>query len=255
MTKATETTEETTGETRGTVEVLPVVPAGDGIPRSPGMAVAVPRLAVANKHPSGEPDHSGVAKAREDRETHATAATEGRKERRQRVRSGTLSGKWVPFGGSLVNMDAVSVIDLPTEGNPERTLTVTLFSGKVVSVSGEEAAEIMDELQLTPLPKKEGAAGVMVMREDGRIMTLADHNSDPGRIAGTPNHPHRANAILENAETDRDVTNRAGSAVVPPARDLVPAGEPPEPGNGEDAEPGAVPAAEHRTRAKGRRNR
>lgn len=56
--------------------------------------------------------------------------------------------------------------------------------------------------------------------ESGRIVSHEDAKAEriPGRENRVPNHAHRANAVLTDAETDDDVQARAGSAVIPPAR-------------------------------------
>lgn len=53
-------------------------------------------------------DHSGVAEKRKE--------VSAQRERRRSRSGGNLSGKWHPIGGSIVNLDTVTKIDLPTEG-------------------------------------------------------------------------------------------------------------------------------------------
>lgn len=217
---------DTTGA-RSPSRSVPVPAAAAVVPRSPSRVVPAP--AAAQKVPSGEPDHASVREKKEQDEAAANEAKEARTARRKRIKSGHLSGKWVVVGNSLVNVDAAAKIDLPTEGDENPSVSFTTFGGQTVTASGDEAAEIMEELGLEPTPKKEPTAANMVHRDDGRIRTAEDHEADeknPGRIDSIPVHSHRANAVLTNAETDFDVENRAGGAVIPPAREIgIPGGE------------------------------
>lgn len=170
-------------------------------------------------------DHAGVKKAREESEQFTTQAVKERKDARKKVSSGHLSGKWVLIGSALVSMENVAKIDLPSEGDANPTLTITHVGGGTTAVAGEDLKEFLEEFGLKSLPAKAGASRrADTVTETGRIISeaelKAEREAPPGRHNTTPNHSHRANAVLTNGETDFDVQERAGSAAVPTARNI-----------------------------------
>lgn len=187
--------------------------------------------------PGREPDHADAVKAREEaqalREEHKAA----RVARREAASGGSLKGNFVAVGNRLVNMDNLFAVDLPAEGDPYPTVTLTSTGGSSVVMAGEDAAEFMKQFGLEPLPPATMTAKNTVT-EDGRLVSLEDRKAEaiPGRELRIPNHPHRANAVLNNAETDAQVLARAGNVAVPPTRPMIDAPLPTEPVASDDTE-------------------
>lgn len=171
-----------------------------------------------------EADHASVRESRQKQEADAQEAKTARSERRKRIRSGHLEGTWVVVGNTLVNMNAAAKIDLPTEGDENGALTITTFGGQAVSASGDEAKELMEELGLEPVPApvKDASDRRGTVNENGRIVSPRDaavETENPDRVRTVPTGMHRANATLDDAETEHEVKIRAGAAPVPPTRE------------------------------------
>lgn len=170
-----------------------------------------------------EPDHADVAKARADVEAKRQTLKAASAERRQSLKSGHLSGKWFAAKNSLVNMERVSRVDLPQEGDANPTVTLVV-DGKDIVMAGDDAAEFMEEFGLKPLPKTVAEVPHTVT-ESGRLVSPENLKAEaiPNRELRIPDHPHRANAVLNNAETDAEVRARAPGATIPPTRVNIPA--------------------------------
>lgn len=186
--------QEAIGETVSTVgrdvATIPVLQSGFVRPTAP-LATRQAELERSSRIGSIQPDHSGIAKAKEEK---AKSQEDRKNNRRERLKSGTLGGgTWKQVGNSLVNTDALFKVDVPTEDDATKTLTLTSVGGAVVTVTGEDAAELMEELGLKPLPSRtvvDNRAGTV--REDGRITSEADEKAAqiPGRENRVPNRTH-----------------------------------------------------------------
>lgn len=132
-----------------------------------------------------EPDHSGVQAAREDEAQKLDHFRNSARERRDRIKSGHLSGEWVVIGGSIVNTSALFEVRLPTEGDENPTVTLVSFGGATITATGEQAKQFMEEAGLDFLPPTpvHPTANQSAPLEDGRIVKSGDREGAKARKA------------------------------------------------------------------------
>lgn len=130
-----------------------------------------------------EPDHSGVQASREKAEKQHQSFKAASRDRRDRIKSGHLSGEWVVVGGSIVNTAALFEVRLPTEGDENPVVTLVSFGGAMINVQGEQARQFMEELGLDFLPPVplHPSANQSAPLEDGRIVEPGDREGAKAR--------------------------------------------------------------------------